>query len=149
MEQVNPARDLLISAHGDDVGLAEIFAVVRRRISVLGGIVAAALVLAVLALTLLTPRFTAELLILIESQGNNIAALESVVAGLSGDAETVQSEAYVLGSRALADRVVQRMDLENDPEFNRALAAPDACDKVVRACLSGARPSMNRREGGS
>jgi UDP-N-acetylglucosamine:LPS N-acetylglucosamine transferase len=31
----------------------------------------------------------------------------------------------------------------------RALAAPDACDKVVRACLSGTRPTMNRREGGS
>jgi len=31
----------------------------------------------------------------------------------------------------------------------RALAAPDACDKVVQACLSGARFSMNRREGRS
>ena len=78
------------------------------------------------ALAFLTPRFTGEVLILIESQENNIVSLESVVAGLSGDAESVQSEAYVLGSRALADRVVQRMNLETDSEFNHALTDPAA-----------------------
>jgi capsular exopolysaccharide synthesis family protein len=122
MEQVNAARNLSIPAGTDDVGLGEILTVIRRRISVLGGIVFAALVMAGLALFLLTPRFTGEVLILIESQENNSVSLDSVVAGLSGDAESVQSEAYVLGSRALADRVVQRMNLENDREFNEALS---------------------------
>ena len=126
MEQVAPAPELLPLAANDDVGLGEIFTVIRRRISVLGGIVAAALVMAVAALAFLTPRFTGEVLILIESQENNIVSLESVVAGLSGDAESVQSEAYVLGSRALADRVVQRMNLETDSEFNHALSNPAA-----------------------
>lgn len=122
MEQVNAASNLSIPAGTDDVGLGEMLAVIRRRISVLGGIVFAALVMAGLALLLLTPRFTGEVLILIESQENNSVSLDSVVAGLSGDAESVQSEAYVLGSRALADRVVQRMNLENDREFNEALS---------------------------
>ncbi|MDH3510616.1 MAG: polysaccharide biosynthesis tyrosine autokinase [Gammaproteobacteria bacterium] len=122
MEQINAASNLSIPAGTDDVGLGEILTVIRRRISVLGGIVFAALVMAGLALLLLTPRFTGEVLILIESQENNSVSLDSVVAGLSGDAESVQSEAYVLGSRALADRVVQRMNLENDREFNESLS---------------------------
>jgi succinoglycan biosynthesis transport protein ExoP len=126
MEQVASARDLSILADNDDVGLGEIFTVIRRRISVLGGIVFVALVMAVLALAFLTPRFTGEVLILIESQENNMVSLESMVAGLSGDAESVQSEAYVLGSRALADRVIQRMNLENDREFNQAFSDPAA-----------------------
>ena len=125
MDQANLSQDLLNPA-GDDVGLAEIFSVIRRRLSVLGGIVAVALILAVLAIALLTPRYTAEVLILIESQDNNIVTLDSVVAGLSGDAESVQSEAHVLRSRALADRVVQHLDLGNDREFNRALSDPGA-----------------------
>jgi succinoglycan biosynthesis transport protein ExoP len=110
----------------DDVGLADIFSVIRRRISVLGGIMLSALVLAVAVLFALTPRYTAEVLVLIESQESNIVTLDSVVAGLSGDAESVQSEAHVLRSRALADRVVQKLDLVNDLEFNRALSDPQA-----------------------
>jgi len=121
MDQVTPAQEISTLSVNDDVGLGEIFAVIRRRILVLGGIVAAALILAVVALVFLTPLFTGEVLILIESQENSFVSLESVVAGLSGDAESVQSEAYVLGSRALSDRVVQRMNLEADLEFNLAL----------------------------
>ena len=126
MEQVATTQDLSALAGNDDVGLGEIFTVIRRRISVVGGIVVSALILAIVALAFLTPRFTGEVLILIESQENNIVSLESVVAGMTGDAESVQSEAYVLGSRALADRVVQRMNLAEDSEFNHALSDPAA-----------------------
>ena len=84
------------------------------------------MLLAIVTLAFLTPRFTGEVLILIESQENNIVSLESVVAGLSGDAESVQSEAHVLGSRALADRVVQRMNLEADSEFSNSAIDPAA-----------------------
>ena len=124
MGQLATTQDQSSLAGNDDVGLGEIFTVIRRRISVLGGIVVSALILAVVTLAFLTPRFTGEVLILIEPQENNIVSLESVVAGMTGDAESVQSEAYVLGSRALADRVVQRMNLEKDSEFNHALSDP-------------------------
>ena len=106
----------------DDVGLPEIFAVLRRRLWVIIAVMLPALVLAGIALVSLTPRYTAEVLLMIEPDGSqNIVSLESVVAGLSGDAESVQSEAYVLNSRALADRVIQQLSLDRDPEFNSAL----------------------------
>ncbi|MDJ0927262.1 MAG: polysaccharide biosynthesis tyrosine autokinase [Gammaproteobacteria bacterium] len=102
----------------DDVGIGEILAALRRRIWVLLGVVLPVVALTFGALTLITPRYTAELLIMIESDGNSrFVSLDSVVAGLAGDAESIQSEAHVLASRALADRVVQQLGLDRDPEF--------------------------------
>ncbi len=106
----------------DDVGLAEIFSVLRRRMWLIAAVMVPALALAVAALVLLTPRYTAEVLIMIEPDGTkNIVSLDSVVAGLSGDAESVQSEAYVLNSPALTDRVIQKLGLDRDVEFNSEL----------------------------
>ena len=105
-------------ARAEDVGLGEVLAVLRRRANVLAYVMVPILVLAAIALFLITPRYTAEALIMIESSGGNrIVSLDSVVAGLSGDEESVQSEAYILASRALAERVVQRLSLDVDPEL--------------------------------
>lgn len=104
-----------------EVGLGEILSVINRRRSILIGIVASSLLLAVMALWFITPRYSAETMILIEAQQKTFASFESAVAGLSGDEESIQSEAYVLSSRALADRVIQKLGLDADPEFNGAL----------------------------
>jgi len=129
----------------DDVGLAEIFSVLRRRAWLLVAVVVPALVIAVAAITLLPPRYTAEVLIMIEPDGSkNIVSLESVVAGLSGDAESVQSEAYVLQSRALADRVVQKLGLDSDAEFNGRLADGKTAE-VSAVAYSGVIDSFQGR----
>ena len=82
-------------------GLSDIFGSVRRHIRLLGGIVGAAMVIAAVSVTQLTPRYTAQAMVLIEAQSGN-ASFASVVAGLPSDAASVQSEAYVLNSRNLA-----------------------------------------------
>lgn len=107
-----------VPTQSDDVGLGEIFAVIRRRLGLLAAVIIPVMLLAVAALFVLTPRYTAEVSVMIEQDsGTNFVSLDSVVAGLSGDLQSVQSEAYVLGSRALADRVIQRLSLGDDPEF--------------------------------
>jgi exopolysaccharide transport family protein len=106
----------------EDIGLSEIFAILRRRAWVLAAAIVPTLVLIGGLATVLTPRYTAEVMLMIEPDGtSNIVSLESVVAGLSGDTESVQSEAYVLKSSALADRVIQKLALDADPEFIRDL----------------------------
>ncbi len=106
----------------DDVGIGEIFSALRRRIWVLLGILVPVLAITAGILYLLTPRYTAELLIMIEAgDEQRFVSVDSVVAGLSGDEQSVQSEAHVLRSRALADRVVQSLGLDTDPEFSRDL----------------------------
>jgi capsular exopolysaccharide synthesis family protein len=103
-------------------GLSDIFGAIVRRKWVLIQTVAAFLILGFVGLLFVAPRYTAEGMVLIESQESNIASLEAVVAGLPGDAASVQSEAYILNSRNLARRVIARLGLLEDAEFNGYLA---------------------------
>ena len=103
--------------------LAEMFGAVRRRKRVLFGVVAGSLLFGGIVLAMLTPRYTAEAMILIESQTSNIASITSVVSGLPGDAASVQSEAYILNSRTLAHRIIAKLNLIADPEFNEDISA--------------------------
>jgi capsular exopolysaccharide synthesis family protein len=111
------------SMHDSGASLTEMFGAVRRRKWVLFGIVTGALIFGGIILTMLTPRYTAEAMILIESQSSNIATINSVATGLPGDAASVQSEAYILNSRTLAHRVIDKLGLIDDPEFNEEIGA--------------------------
>jgi len=128
-----PAPPAAATDSDEDVGLGEVLAAIRRRRWVLAAVVVPAMLAATLASFLLTPRYTGETLVVIEPQQQNFVSFESVVAGLPGDLEAVESEAFVLRSRSLADRVIQRLGLDADPEFNDTLA-----DRPARAEDAGA-----------
>jgi succinoglycan biosynthesis transport protein ExoP len=104
-----------------DLGLSEIVRTILRRKWVLIGTIIPAMLIAVAIILQLTPLYTSETLILVATPQNNIAGLDAVAPTPWRDMETVQSEAYVLGSRALADRVISRLNLAEDPAFNPAL----------------------------
>jgi capsular exopolysaccharide synthesis family protein len=101
-------------------GIREILAVVRRHKWGIVGTALGGTLLAGLVLPLITPRYTAQTLVMIEGRAHNIIKLESVVAGLPGDAETVEGEMHVLGSRQLAHKVMVKLGLYRDPEFKGA-----------------------------
>jgi succinoglycan biosynthesis transport protein ExoP len=101
-----------------DFGLADLVAIVRRQKMLVLGTIAGVTLLTIIILYFLTPRYTAETLVMIEGRGISIVNLESVVSGLSKDAETVAGEIEVLRSRALAEKVIEKLKLYNDREFN-------------------------------
>jgi len=105
-----------------DLGLSEIVRTVLRRKWVLIGTVIPALLVAAAVISQLTPLYTSETLILVATPHANIAGVNAVAPNPWRDKETVQSEAYVLSSRALAGRVIQRLNLAEDPAFNPTLA---------------------------
>ncbi|HEY0283442.1 MAG TPA: exopolysaccharide transport family protein, partial [Rhizomicrobium sp.] len=64
---------------------------------------------------------------------NNVADQSSVLSALPTDAPSVQNQIQVLSSRELAERVIGKLKLYDDPEFNPALngnAAPGIGDVV-------------------
>jgi capsular exopolysaccharide synthesis family protein len=109
---VSPAPQ---SAHGDITRLSE--ALSRHRIAVITTTVLLTFLAAIVTL-LLPVRYTAESLVMIEGRRPNVVNVEAVLTTLPGDAETIQSEVKVLQSRNLARRVVLRLGLIDDPEFN-------------------------------
>lgn len=67
------------------------------------------------------PIYTASSTVALENRQSSVANLEDVVSGLSTDQGTINTELEVLTSRTLLGRVVHRLDLVADPEFNEDL----------------------------
>lgn len=71
-----------------------------------------------------TPLFRSTAVVILETDQQQLLDLQSVVGGLSGDTTEVNSEVEVLRARTLMEKVVDRLDLVNDPEFNGSLREP-------------------------
>ncbi len=67
------------------------------------------------------PLYRSSAVVMLEPNQANVVDLQSVVGGLAGDTAEVNSELEVLKSRGLMGKVVDRLDLASDPEFNEAL----------------------------
>ena len=95
---------------------------VWRRRGIILGTLTVVTVLTAISVFQLTPGYTAEALLIIETRGGNVAGdVEAVLSGLSADAATIQSEIEVLRSRGLAGKTVNRLNLDRNPEFNQML----------------------------
>lgn len=72
----------------------------------------------------LTPRYTAETKLIIDTRKTNVVDIEQVLGGLSGDLEVVQSEIEIITSRELIRKVADKLNLVDKPEFNATLRPP-------------------------
>lgn len=106
----------------DILDLGELLQVIRRRWRLIAGIAALAVAIALLITINQTRLYTATALVLIETQENQVIDLEAVVSGLPADSATIESQVEILRSQALAARVVGEIRLEEDAEFNPAIA---------------------------
>ncbi|HEY5623276.1 MAG TPA: Wzz/FepE/Etk N-terminal domain-containing protein, partial [Gammaproteobacteria bacterium] len=120
-------------------GLSDIFGAIRRRWKFLLTTVIVSLALAYALMALLTPRYTADARVLIEAEGRNLVSVEAVVPMLQADDTLVQSEAMVLSSRILATRVIQQLNLDEDPEFNPELRRSSTDESGAAAGDTSAR----------
>lgn len=107
-----------------DLGIGEIIGAIRRRIWVPVVMTMLAATVTIGALQFVTPMYSAEAVILIETQTPKVIPIESVAAVTNAEFAMIQSEAYVLSSKGLANRVISKLDLRADPEFNTSLEQP-------------------------
>ena len=78
------------------------------------------------------PQYTATASVVLESRQEQVVNIESVMTGISGDQASMNTEVEVLKSRGLIEKLVAKLDLENDPEFNPELQpAPDYSVKLA------------------
>ncbi len=87
--------------------------------------VAAAVVAAAILIALLLPTiYTSSAVVMLDPRKNSVVDASAVLAQIEGDPATLQNQIQILTSRDLAAKVVDRLKLEDDPEFNPALARP-------------------------
>ena len=112
---------------GSDLSLSALVGTLWRRRLIILALGVAAFVGAWGVLQTLTPRYTAQGTLVIETQRLTIPELQGVVAENQVDSALIRSESQILSSRGLLEQVVKRLDLGQYPEFNPTLVeAPPA-----------------------
>jgi capsular exopolysaccharide synthesis family protein len=82
------------------------------------------------------PIYRATAVVIMETSQDNVAGLPSIAGGLSGESTGVNTEVEVLRSRGLAEKVVERLNLIDDPEFNTSLRDLSLVESVINAIKS-------------
>ena len=103
-------------------GFADFLRVADERRSLIRNVALCFCALTLLVLFLMPTLYSSSAVVMLEQRKNNVADLSSVLSALPTDAASVQDQIQLLSSRALADRVIGKLRLYNDPEFNPALA---------------------------
>ena len=98
-------------------------ALFRRRLRLFMAIALAVFVASVVFTFQLTPKYTAMAEVMLDSRQEKVTNVQDVLSGLPSDTTAVDTEVEVLKSRNLAEKVVAAMKLDQDPEFNSALAS--------------------------
>jgi capsular exopolysaccharide synthesis family protein len=88
------------------------------------------------------PLYSATTTVIFEGDdGGSISGLDSVLGGGQASPAKITSELEVMRARGLMGKVVDRLDLSNDPEFNASLRTPGYVARVKRQ-ISGALASL-------
>lgn len=114
-------RPAPVQASEDPLDVQRYIAMFRRRLRLFVGVVLFVF-LSILVFTLLqTPLYTSTASVVIESRKENVVASQEVLSDLGADSGVIDTEVEVLRSRELTEKVVQKLKLDQDPEFNPTL----------------------------
>ncbi|MFN3523122.1 MAG: AAA family ATPase [Phenylobacterium sp.] len=119
-------------------------AVFRRRMRLFAAVGLLIFVAVFLATIQATPMYTATANVMLDTRQETVVENAAVLSGLPADSSTVDTEVEILRSRQLAERVVETLNLDQDPEFNWTLAKPSALQRLiggVKGVLSGVSPN--------
>jgi len=92
----------------------------RRKFLILA-VMIISLALVFVFVNMVQPKYTAKAIVMIENRFDPGPELRALISSMRVDTTLILSEAEVLKSRTLAAKVIERLDLLNDPEFNPRL----------------------------
>lgn len=116
----------------DNFDIRALVAVLRRRAKLIIGCGVLITVLASIVIFQLTPRYTAEATVMLDTRRTQVMDFQSVMSGLPVDSTVIRSEIEILKSRTLAEQVADKLDLYDVPEFNGSLAETDAMSWLLQ-----------------
>lgn len=105
----------------DIIDIKELFRTLWRRRSVIIGTVLFICSLAIVIVFQLTPKYTASSLLTLQTRQEAVVDIQAVMSGLSTDASVIRTELDVISSRRLVGKLVDKLNLTQDPEFNGSL----------------------------
>jgi len=103
--------------------LAGVLRILRARKAIIVGTVVTVLAVTLVSLAFITQTYSATAVMMLDQRKNAVADVNAVLSGLPADTASVQNQIQVVTSRELAAKVVDKLALDRDPEFNTALAS--------------------------
>jgi len=90
------------------------------------------------------PVYTTTATVALDPNQQSVTDITSVISGLSGDQATINTEVEVIRSRGLIEKLVKKLDLIKDPEFNTSLRAPNpyAIKPLIKRVLGLQKPTV-------
>lgn len=104
------------------INFVDILRILRVRHKIILGTALVIATLVTVAVLQMTPVYSASSVVMLDSRKNNITDANAVLADLTSDPSTIQNQVAILTSLRLLGRVVDKLKLENDPEFNPQLS---------------------------
>ncbi|MCH8322175.1 MAG: polysaccharide biosynthesis tyrosine autokinase [Proteobacteria bacterium] len=119
--QLSQQRTFSLPDGEEEISLEAIFRTFKRRRGILFSTIFLLMGLTALVVFQLPKEYTADVLLEIEPGTNKVIDPLAILSGLPMDTETILTEIEIIRSRALHQRVVEKLNLTRDPEFNPAL----------------------------
>jgi capsular exopolysaccharide synthesis family protein len=118
------ASPLFSGAAENQFDVRRILGILKRRKLMILGVMFVITSLATLVVNQATPLYRAETRIIIQKSQQNFVPLQAVAQGMITDQMTADTQAAVIGSRELAAKAVDRLNLVDNPLFNPTLIPP-------------------------
>lgn len=99
-------------------GPADFLRVLRQRRGLIRNVTLAIVAVTAVVMFALPTRYSTSAVVMLDQRKNTVADASSVLSALPTDPSTVQNQIQVLSSRDLALKVIDKLHLEADPEFN-------------------------------
>jgi len=93
----------------------------RGKVQVLLAILLCMALCAAYMIWIAVPHYRAHAVVTLEARNEQVVDFQNVLSGLGSDLTTLNTEVEVMRARGLIGRLVERLDLEADPEFNEHL----------------------------
>lgn len=124
------------SQAADEIDLAHLFNILwRGKWWIILAAIIGILLSGYYAARVAVPMYPARVTIALEGEGQSqvIGDIETIFAGGGTDATSINTEIEVLRSRALIERLVEELDLTQDPEFNGQGNGPGLISRIRMA----------------
>ena len=120
--------------YSDELSVRQMIGVLQRRKWVVLGTIVIVTTLATAWSFLVTPKYAAEVKVILDEKEQNALNLTNPTSQGSKDDAMIDTEIERIRSRSLAQTVVEKLQLEDDPEFNETLRTLSG---IERAFLRG------------
>jgi polysaccharide biosynthesis transport protein len=127
--------------------LRDIVQIARRRAPMLAGGAGLGALLALFLVTMTPAQYAATATLMVDSRQEKVLATDAVVSRFEPSSTAIASEAAIITAPSVLKRVVEGLDLRNDPDFRVVRRGPGMFGSIKDALLS--RFASPQREAGS